>query len=114
MPFINIKTSASLTDAQIDSIIKDMGQTITLFPGKSESHLMVNVEPDCKLYFRGNDSKNTAFVDVAIFGSASKDNCAKVTESVCAVLEKTAGIPSDRTYVKFEFNTMWGYDRMMY
>ena len=114
MPFINIKTSATLTDAQTEQIVKEMGQTITLFPGKTEAWLMVNVEKDCKLYFKGNDSKNTAFVDVAVFGSASKDSCAKVTESVCAVLEKIAGIPSDRTYVKFEFNTMWGYDGFMF
>ena len=114
MPLINIKTSASLSDAQVEQIVKEMGVAITLFPGKSESHLMVNIEPDSKLYFRGVDNKDTAFVDVAIFGSSTKEYCEKVTERVCDVLENIAGIPSDRTYVKFEYNTLWGHDRSMY
>ena len=114
MPFINVKTSAELNEAQIKEIVKEMGQAITLFPGKSEAYLMVNVEPGCKLFFKGSDSKNTAFVDVAIFGSSSKEYCGLVTEKVCDVLEEIAGVPSDRTYVKFEFNTLWGHDRFMY
>lgn len=114
MPLINVKTSAELNEAQIKEIVKEMGQAITLFPGKSESHLMVNIEKGCDLYFRGNDDKNTAFVDVAIFGSSTKVYCELVTERVCEILEKTVGIPSDRTYVKFEFNTLWGHDKSMY
>lgn len=114
MPLINVKTSASLSDDQVAKIVKEMGEAITLFPGKSESHLMVNVEPDSKLYFRGNDRKNTAFVDVAIFGSSTKEYCGLVTDRVCDILEDVAGVPSDRTYVKFEFNTLWGHDRSMY
>lgn len=114
MPFINVKTSAKLSDEQIGQIVKDMGQAITAFPGKTEAYLMVNVEPDCKLYFKGNNDGKTAFVDVAIFGNSSKEYCGLFTEKVCDVLEKTAGVPSDRCYVKFEFNTMWGYDRFMF
>ena len=114
MPFINVKTSAKLSDEQIGQIVKEMGQAITLFPGKSEAYLMVNVEPSCCLYFKGNDNENTAFVDVAIFGNSTKEYCGLVTHKVCDVLEEIAGIPSDRTYVKFEFNTLWGHDRFMY
>ena len=114
MPFINVKTSAALSDEQIKQVVKEMGQAITGFPGKSEAYLMVNVEPDCNLYFKGNDSKNTAFVDVAIFGTSTKDCCEKVTESICDVLERVAGVPSDRTYVKFEYNSLWGYNNFMF
>ena len=114
MPFINVKTSAALTDEQVEKVVKEMGQAITLFPGKSEAYLMVNVEPDCKLYFKGNDAKNTAFVDVAVFGNAAKEYCELVTQKVCDILEEIAGVPSDRCYVKFESNTMWGYDRFMF
>jgi len=114
MPFINVKTSAALTDEQVEQVVKEMGQAIALFPGKSEAYLMVNVEPDCKLYFKGNDDKNTAFVDVAIFGTSTKEYCGLVTDRVCDVLENIAGVPADRCYVKFEFNSLWGHDRFMY
>ena len=54
MPFINVKTSAKLNEEKIEKIKAEMGKAITLFPGKTEAWLMVNVEPDCKLYFKGD------------------------------------------------------------
>lgn len=114
MPFINVKTSAELTEEKIEKIKTELGQTITLFPGKTEAWLMVNIEQGCKLYFKGNDNKNTAFVDVAVLGSTSKSDCERVTQSICEILESNAGVPTDRTYVKFEDCDKWGYNGFMF
>ncbi len=114
MPFINVKTSAKLNEEKIEKIKAEMGKAITLFPGKTEAWLMVNVEPDCKLYFKGDKSENTAFVDVAILGSASKADCENVTQKICDTLSEIAAVPASRTYVKFEFSDLWGYNGYMF
>lgn len=114
MPFIDVKTSAQLNSEKIEQIKTELGKAISLIPGKSEGWLMVNVSDNCSLYFKGNDDGNTAYVEVKIFGSASKNDCENLTAEICKILENSAGVPSDRTYVKFEFSDMWGYNNFMF
>ena len=114
MPFINVKTSAKLNEEKVEAIKSEMGKAITLFPGKTEAWLMVNVETDCKLYFKGNKNENTAFVDVAILGSATKEACENVTQKICDIMSDIAAVPPSRTYVKFEFSDLWGYNGYMF
>lgn len=114
MPFINVKMSKELTADKIEAVKTELGKAISLIPGKSEAWLMVNISDNCNIYFKGTDSGNTAFVDVSIFGSASKDNCEKLTGKICEILSDIAGIPSDRAYVKFEFSDLWGYNGYMF
>lgn len=114
MPFINVKTSKELTKENVEAIKTELGSAIAIIPGKSESWLMVNIEDSCNLYFKGKDDNNTAYVEVKIFGSASKNNCEQLTSKICGILSEIAQIPSERTYVKYEFSDMWGYDGYMF
>lgn len=114
MPFIDVKTSCELNSEKTEQIKAELGKAISLIPGKSENWLMVNIADNCNLYFNGNDNKNTAFVNVSIFGETSKQNCENLTAEICKILENSTGIPSDRVYVKFEFSDMWGYNSFMF
>lgn len=114
MPFINVKVSEELTEKRMDCIKAELGQVISIIPGKSEAYLMVNIEDNCNLYFKGDNSKPTAFVDVSIFGSAAKSDCEKLTAEICIILQNEADIPSNRTYVKYLFSDLWGYNNMMF
>ena len=114
MPFIDVKTSKELTADKINAVKTELGKAISLIPGKSEAWLMVNITDNCNIYFKGTDKNNTAFVNVSIFGSASKDNCEKLTSKICDILSGVADIPSDRVYVKFEFCDLWGYNGFMF
>lgn len=114
MPLIDVKTSAELTAEKIEKVKTELGNAISLIPGKSEAWLMVNISDNCNLFFKGNDNKDTAFVDVSIFGETSKQNCEKLTSEICRILEDSVGIPSDRVYVKFEFSKLWGYNNFMF
>ncbi|MBE6834907.1 MAG: hypothetical protein E7515_01495 [Ruminococcaceae bacterium] len=114
MPYINVKVSSSLTDEKIEQIKTKLGKAITLFPGKTEAYLMVNIEDNCHLYFKGNNSLPSAFTEVAIFGTAKKDDLEKVTDEICTILKEEASVPPDRSYVKFEFSDKWGYNGFMF
>ena len=114
MPYINVKVSSSLNDEKIEQIKTRLGKAISLFPGKSEAYLMVNIEDNCNLYFKGNNSAPTSFTEVAIFGSANKTDCENVTAEICNILEEIADVPPDRSYVKFEYSDKWGYNGFMF
>lgn len=114
MPFIDVKTSAKLTEEKIEQIKTELGSAIALIPGKTEAWLMVNIKDSCNLYFKGNQDEDTAYVEVSIFGETAKSNCEAITVAICEILEKYANVPTDRTYVKFEFSDMWGYNNFMF
>ena len=114
MPYINVKVSSSLDDEKIEQIKTRLGRAISLFPGKSEAYLMVNIEDNCHLYFKGNNSAPTAFTEVAIFGTADKSDCEKVTAEICNILSEIASVPPDRSYVKFEYSDKWGFNGFMF
>ena len=54
MPFIHTRTNISLSRKQKETVKKDLGEAISLIPGKSEQWLMVGFEDSCPLYFAGD------------------------------------------------------------
>ena len=108
MPFINVKTNASLSIEQEKEIKAKLGETVTLLPGKTENWLMVNIEDDSHLYFRGSSDTVNAIAEVKLFGAASAEDYEKMTEAVCGILKESAG--AEEVYVKYEEVRYWGYN----
>ena len=82
MPYINLKTTKKVTDEKCVAIKTAFGKAIECFPGKNEAYLMVCIEDEKKLWFAGDDSKDSAVVDVQLLGavnpSASNDMTAEI------------------------------------
>lgn len=110
MPFINSKVSVTLTEEKKESIKTKLGQAISLIPGKSESWLMVGFEDQCSLYFRGVKEEKVAFVEVKIFGTASKSALSALTKAICDIYKEELGIDGDKVYVKYEEVSHWGWN----
>ena len=109
MPFINVKTNVSVSEDQKTDIKSAMGQAITAIPGKSESWLMVGIEPEYDLWFKG-DKAAAAMVEVAIFGGASHNAFTTLTSHITGILTDNLSIPSDRIYVKYSEVENWGWN----
>ena len=112
MPYIEAKVSCSITDEQTELLKKGFGKAIECIPGKSESWLMVNIEDGKKMYFKGDASRDTAFISVAIFGKASASAYENLTKSICSLINETLGISPDRTYVTYSEVDNWGWNGM--
>ena len=110
MPFIDIKTSAKLNEAKKKSLYSICGELITIFPGKSEAWLMVNVSDECSMAFKGDDTSECAIVEVKIFGRSTQDAYGMFTKSFTEAFSSLSGIPKDRIYVKYDECSLWGYD----
>lgn len=109
MPFINVKTNSEVSKDKEISIKSALGQAITAVPGKSESWLMVEIEPERKLYFKGTDAP-AAMVEVSVFGSANSSAFSELTSRICTILNSELGIESSRIYVKYEATSEWGWN----
>ncbi len=109
MPFINIKTNVSISPDTAEIIKSQLGQAITAIPGKSESWLMVSIEPDHLLWFKGT-SEEAAMVEVSIFGGASHNAFTTLTSHITGILTDQLTIPSDRIYVKYSEVENWGWN----
>lgn len=110
MPFINSKVSVSLTKDKIERIKEQLGEAITIIPGKSENWLMVGFEDNYNLYFQGNQDQPSAFVEVNNFGKIGSACCEKLTARICDILQTELSIPKKRIYVKYVEVSEWGWN----
>lgn len=111
MPFINAKVSCPVSKEQETALKAAMGKAITRIPGKTEAHLMLNIEDNCRMYFAGNQNGDTAMVEVKLLGKAvNAEGSVAMTGAVCDSLAEILHIPGDRTYVTYEAIENWGYN----
>ena len=109
MPFINTKTSIEITKEQ-DILLKEKMGTAIRHIGKSESWLMLNFEDNCRLYFKGDSSKDMAILEVALFGKATDSQYDALTEELTNNISSVLNIDPSCIYVKYEEVDHWGYN----
>lgn len=109
MPFINVMTNTAVSNDAETAIKSALGQAITAIPGKSEGWLMVGIEPEHILYFKG-DNAPAAMVNVSVFGSANPSAYDNLTGQICSILNTQLGIEPSRIYVKYSETSNWGWN----
>ncbi len=110
MPFIDSKVSVKVSKEQETELKSRLGQAISIIPGKSESWLMVGIEDEYSLYFRGDDSEPMAFIEVRIFGGPNRDAFEKMTAELTKIYGEVLGIAPDHMYIKYSATTDWGWN----
>ena len=85
MPYIHSKVSIETTPEQRQELKTRLGQAIAVIPGKSEAWLMVNLEDNQEMYFRGEKKEAAAFINVNIYGSPDPEAFQKMTEEITKI-----------------------------
>lgn len=110
MPMISVKTNTPISENDELELKELLGKAIEILPGKTENWLMLNFEANQRLWFRGDNSKPLAYVEVSALGSINPDDSEKLTAEICDILITVLGIEGDGVYVKFEETDKWGYN----
>lgn len=110
MPYIGLKVSCNVDSKQEAELKASLGRAIENIPGKNENWLMVCIEDNQKLYFRGDNYAPSAYAEVKIFGSSEGKAYEDMTAALCRIFEEVLGVPPDRTYVKYEECSIWGWN----
>ena len=109
MPYIQVNTNIAVPSDTSDTLKTAFGKAIESFPGKTERWLMVEINPERKMYFRGSDA-SCAIVNVSLFGKAADAAYDKMTAQVTDIVTGQLGIPADAVYVKYEEVGHWGWN----
>ena len=110
MPFIDSRISVKASAEQKEELKKRLGQAIAIIPGKSESWLMVNIQDEQTMYFRGDNSDPIAFICVNIYGSANPAAFEKMTAELTKIYGELFNVAPDHMYVKYAASTDWGWN----
>lgn len=109
MPFINLKTNVSITKENSLELKSKFGELISILPGKSETWLMVELEGDKDMYFRGSNEP-LAILEVKIYGtSLDEEKSNKLISALTEATHKILKVPSDRIYVSYFLTNSWGF-----
>ena len=108
MPYITTKVTKKITPQQEQELKTRFGKAISLLPGKSEAHLMLHFEDQCRMWFAGENDKAIAYVEVSLFGKSTKAGYADLTSRICEDISDVLHIDGDHTYVKYEEIENWG------
>lgn len=110
MPFIGSKITVKISKEKEEIVKKRLGEAIKLIPGKSETFLMIGFEDEYTLYLGGEKLDKGAFIEVKIFGKASKEAFSVLTKEICSIYEEELQIPQNKIYVKYEEVENWGWN----
>ena len=79
------------------TVKSQLGRIITHLPEKTEDWLMVTLEDQCRMWFRGESAKPLAIVEVKVFGNKiDRKGSERMTQEVCALFQKELGVdPKD-------------------
>lgn len=110
MPYIKLTTTAKVAPQTAELIKADFGKAIENFPGKTEQWLMVAVQDNVPMWMRGDNSADTAMVDVELLGDVNAQASDNMTAAVCEILNNRLDIAPDRVYVKYTGYRHWGWN----
>ena len=110
MPFIHSKVNVKTSPEQQKELKMRLGQAIAAIPGKSEAWLMVNLEDEQKMYFRGEGSEPLAFICVNCYGSADEKAFERMTAELTTIYGEVLGVKPDHMYIKYDASMYWGWN----
>ncbi len=109
MPLLTIDTNQNFSDKQ-DALLQTASLTVAKLLGKPEQYVMVRLRYNSAMRFAGSDSP-TALLELKSLG-LPEQNTTVYSQTLCKLIEKELGIPSDRVYIEFSNpeRHMWGWN----
>lgn len=109
MPFINTKTTVTLSNAKKDALTAELCRITRECLGKGDNWIMTGYEDNASLSFQGSAS-NIAYVEVKTFGTPSAAGTSQMTAKICSLLERELSLPASRIYVAYFPTDNWGWN----
>lgn len=112
MPYISSKVSIKMSDEQKKSLKEKLGQAINEMPGKSEEWLMIVLQDDQTMYFRGISKEKAAIVELKMLYTQTLEAKEDFTRKVCEIYLRELGIPGEDIFVAFTETEKgnWGWN----
>jgi len=112
MPYIHSIVSVKMSQDQKDAVKSKLGQAINEMPGKSEESLMIAMQDDQSMYFRGKSKEKAAIVELKMLYTQTLEAKEDFTKKVCDIYSQELGIPGEEIFVAFTETEKgnWGWN----
>lgn len=109
MPYINVKLTCAVSREKERMLKSRLGEAITVI-GKTEEWLMVEVEENRHIWFRGENLTDCAYVEVSLLGKSTREKFDELTRTICDIIYDELPIAKENIYVKYEQAEFWGWN----
>jgi len=99
MPLLKLETTVALNQDKLQPLLSSLSRIVAQTIGKPEQYVMVSVSPAAMLM--SGKTGDAAFVDLRSIGGLSGSVNKELSQRICALLQQSIGIPSDRVYLNF-------------
>jgi hypothetical protein len=106
MPYIVIRTTEELSAAQKQTIKAELGEKISVIPGKGERGLMIEFVTGCSIYLSGSDEPAT-YAQVLVNNIQPPEPLKAFSAELVRVLAKVQKVAPDRVYVLHQSVVDW-------
>lgn len=112
MPVIKTHASTPIPEDARAALKTAYGKTISAVPGKSEGWLMCLFEESEPIYFGGDDSQPSAFVEVSVYarGEVPARAWQELTEQITPAVSEELGIDPARIYISYASTPNFGWN----
>lgn len=107
MPFIRFTTTKTLTLHQEKELKRVAGELITLLPGKKEENLMLHIEDNQVMYFRGKEM-DCMKIQCQLFHHIDVEYQQQFVRELSKEIERITHIPVSQQYLAIEEYDHWG------
>ncbi len=107
MPFINMSTNADLTAEKITELKQETGRIIEVIPGKNESQLMLQINTNQNMFFKG-EAVPCMMIQVNCYGQAEKSDLEAFVKELSEAVEKITAVPKENIYLTVDGYGNWG------
>lgn len=111
MPLIKVQASVTTERMTIETMLKQLSASLASHLGKPESYVMTAFEGEVPMTFAGSSEEPVCYIEIKSIGTMGAKAKA-MSQDFCAQIEKTLGVPQNRTYIAFTDATgaMWGWN----
>ena len=109
MPFISLKTNQTINSSTETNLKNKFGSAIKIL-GKTEEWLMISLEDEKVMYFKGDNSEGIAFLSVKIYGKTCKIAYDDMTKELTKIVSQELDISASNVYIQYEECSIWGYN----
>ena len=107
MPYLKLQTNQKVDDSEL---ISKLSAKVAKELGKSESYVMIALQPEVELSFAGIN-KPAAFIQLKSIG-LKETMTEELSKMLCNFTENELGVPKNRVYIEFTDAPakMWGWN----
>ena len=107
MPYIKFTTTKTLTLHQEIALKEFLGQNISILPGKTEENVMIHIEDNQVMYFKGQEIECMK-ITVEVYKPCDFEKKKEFCEKLMQAVEDITGIPVDQQFLTYLEHENWG------